>query len=58
MNIKPFMQNICGYGNCKNTNCTYCKYYNPHIYKIKVPKFIGNLGYYIEYLILEGKKYE
>ena len=56
--MKSFMRNICGYGNCKNTDCTHCQYYNPHIYKIKVPKFIGNLGYYIEYLILEGKKYE
>lgn len=55
MKIKPFMSNICGYGNCKEINCSHCKNYNPHIYKIKVPKFIGDIGYFIENLMLKER---
>lgn len=51
--MKLFMGNPCGYGNCMRTDCEKCCYYIPTIFGIKVPKWLGNIGFWIEYQIFK-----
>ena len=52
--FKPFMKNKCEYAPCKSTvvKCENCAFYDPHFYKIKVPKWLGNILYNIEYFLV------
>lgn len=43
-----FMGNPCGRGNCKGTECEKCSLFNPTIFDVKVPKWIGILGFRLE----------
>jgi hypothetical protein len=64
-NIKPFMGNPCGYGNCLDGNCDRCKHWSPCIYvgktfkRIKLPKWkwLVNMLYKIEMKLLWSDTY-
>lgn len=47
--MKIFMGNPCGYGNCMRTDCEKCCYYTPTMFGVKVPKWLGNIGFWIEW---------
>lgn len=49
--FKPFMRNKCGYPNCQRT-CEKCKLYKPYFYFIRVPKWLANILYNIEYWLI------
>ena len=53
--MKPFIGNICGYGNCLNGQCDKCPHWKPIIFlknnkQIKLPKWpwLINILYSIE----------
>ena len=46
--MKFFMGNPCGYGNCMRTDCEKCCHYTPTMFVVKVPKWLGNIGFWIE----------
>ena len=47
--MKIFMGNPCGYGNCMRTDCEKCCHYTPTMFGVKVPKWLGNIGFWIEW---------
>lgn len=47
--MKFFMGNPCGYVNCMRTHCEKCCHYTPTIFGVKVPKWLGNIGFWIEW---------
>lgn len=47
--MKIFMGNPCGYGNCMRTDCEKCCHYTPTMFSVKVPKWLGNIGFWIEW---------
>ena len=47
--MKIFMGNPCGYGNCMRTDCEKCCHYTLTMFGVKVPKWLGNIGFWIEY---------
>ena len=47
--MKIFMGNSCGYGNCMRTDCEKCCHYTPTMFDVKVPKWLGNIGFRIEW---------
>lgn len=49
--MKLFMSNRCSMTHCVNANCKDCSLYNPHFKGIKVPKWLGNILYDIEFKI-------
>ena len=61
MDIKPFVGNNCGFGNCLDGCCEKCRFWNPCIYfgktyrYIKLPRWVwlANLLYKIEASLLE-----
>ena len=54
--MRPFMGNLCGFGNCRSNSCEKCYHWNPCIYigkshrQFKLPKWrwLINLLYKIE----------
>lgn len=46
--MKCFMGNPCGFGYCKRSDCEKCGMYKPTVYGIRVPRFVGNLGFKLE----------
>lgn len=50
--FKPFMRNKCSYPNCQNDKCVKCKFYKPYFYFIRVPKWLANILYNIEYWLI------
>jgi hypothetical protein len=46
-----FMGNPCGYGNCMSTECEKCPHYKPTFFGIRVPRWLGNLLFKIEFLL-------
>ena len=50
--FKPFMRNKCGYFNCQNDKCIKCKFYKPYFYFIRIPKWLANILYNIEYWLI------
>ena len=51
--MKIFMGNPCGYGNCMRTDCEKCCHYTPTMFGVKVPKWLGNIGFWIEWQIFK-----
>lgn len=55
------MGNPCGYGNCKEAHCIKCPCFKPTICDVRVPKWIGIIGFNIEawitYEILKNKRF-
>lgn len=43
-----FMSNPCGYSHCMEWECEKCNHFKPHFYRIRVPKWLGNLLYTVE----------
>lgn len=56
--MKPFMENPCMHPYCQETRCKNCYFFQPKIFGIKVPKFIGAFLFYVEgwIMYLEYKK--
>lgn len=54
--MKIFMGNPCGYGNCMRTDCEKCCYYTPTMFGVKVPKWLGNIGFWIEWQMFKISK--
>ena len=48
-----FMGNPCGYGNCMSTECERCPHYKPTFFGVRVPRWLGNVLFRIEFLIQE-----
>lgn len=46
-----FMGNPCGYGNCMSTECEKCPHYKPTFYGVRVPRWLGNILFKIEYIL-------
>lgn len=46
-----FMGNPCGYGNCMSDECEKCPYYKPTFFGIRVPRWLGNILFKIEFLL-------
>lgn len=53
--MNPFMGNSCMYGYCHRTDCEKCSYYSPTIFGIRVPRWLGNFGFWVEYQIDKHK---
>lgn len=53
--MKTFMTNNCYHPYCKSVNCEKCFFYSPRFFGIRVPKFLGNILYKLEYKILRGE---
>ena len=49
--MKNFMGNPCGYGNCQSTECKKCPHYKPIFFGMRVPRYLGNILFRIEFLI-------
>lgn len=47
-----FMGNRCGCGYCKDTRCDICPLFTPTAFGIKVPKWLGRIGFKIECSLL------
>ena len=43
-----FMGNKCGFGNCRDFHCERCPCYKPTMFGFRVPRILGNIGFYIE----------
>lgn len=54
--MKIFMGNPCGYGNCMRTDCEKCCHYTPTMFGVKVPKWLGNIGFWIEWQMFKLKE--
>ena len=54
--MKLFMGNPCGYGNCMRTDCEKCYHYTPTMFGLKVPIWLGNIGFWIEWKIFKISK--
>lgn len=50
--MKSFMGNPCGYGNCMMDNCKKCAYYTPTFFRIRVPRWLGNILFRLEYKMM------
>lgn len=46
-----FIDNPCGYGNCMSTECEKCPHYKPTFFGIRVPRWLGNILFKIEFLL-------
>lgn len=53
--MKPFMSNPCMRPNCMRTDCENCYYYKPKAFGIRVPKWLAEWLYIIEYKIVSRK---
>lgn len=65
--MKTFMGNPCMHGYCMIINCNKCRFYTPTCFGIKVPKWLGNLLFKLEWWlssrnvknnILRGNNYD
>jgi hypothetical protein len=45
---KPIMGNPCGRGRCKDTTCDLCGLYSPTILGVRVPRWLGSIGFKLE----------
>ena len=46
-----FMGNPCGYGNCMSVECEKCPHYKPTFFGMRVPRWLGNTLFKIEYIL-------
>ena len=54
-----FMENECGFGNCRDYHCERCPCFKPTMFGFRVPRILGNIGYYIEArLVMKGSANE
>lgn len=51
--MKPFMGNMCMHPHCQESDCKNCRYFTPMFYNIKVPKWLGHILFYIEWLMIK-----
>lgn len=51
--MKPFMGNTCLHPHCKEANCKNCPHFTPRLYGFKVPKWIGNVLFWLEYKLID-----
>ena len=51
--MKLFMDNPCGFGNCMSTECEKCSHYKPTFFGMRVPRWLGNILFRIEFLMQE-----
>ena len=54
--MKPFIGNNCGHGYCMSTECEKCCFYKPTCFSIRVPRWLGNMLFRFEWLLLRSKK--
>lgn len=47
--MKPFMSKNCGHPHCRSVNCDKCYFYRPAAFGIRVPRWLGNLLYKLEW---------
>lgn len=50
--MKPFMGNLCGFGNCLSTSCDKCGHYKPTLLGIKIPRKLASLFFKLEHKLI------
>lgn len=50
--MKAFMGNLCGHGHCMHPECNKCCFYTPTCFGVKVPNWLGNLLFKLEWRLL------
>ena len=53
--MRPFMSNPCGHLYCKRTDCENCSAYKPMFYSIKVPRWLAEILYVIEFKLISKR---
>lgn len=48
VDMKPFMENICGHPHCMNPECKKCSFFAPKAFGVRVPKKLGLLLFDLE----------
>ena len=50
--MRPFMSNPCGHPHCKRTDYENCSAYKPMFYGIRVPRWLAEILYVIEFKLI------
>lgn len=51
-----FMGNPCGYGNCLSEECEKCSHYKPTFFGMRVPRWLGNILFRVEFSLQKRGK--